>query len=168
MSKDQRKLRGRVDIFGLPNIGLVTIRLEDESSRLPVVEISMTLEDFGKSLLGLTHRACLFQVPEALDKIGLFLQVKTEVINWPYAKPSSYPCTEKEKYGMRMAVSRLSELCQPFCQDGWQPDVKGAFGVQQLQAGKLEVTFRRYLPQPGPSDTGDLHDQDFAELEKRV
>lgn len=119
---------------------VVNIRIEDRNSSLVMLEIPMTLAEFGDLLSanGYVHVDAEWS-PRALDRLGMVHEAKRETISpvgWRDAFEADYLAAAKE-----------------FEVDGWKVDTPGTYNshMRRGQDG-YEAIFRRYVEPDGVDD----------------
>lgn len=115
-----------------------TIEIIDENSSVLVVEAQLTLEQFARAL----SSESLMDVPVEygpLDKVGKYLEVKTEYI---------------EDIDYSNFTIQLPIKVKPFEVDGWKADKETTFNCHRRSSreGKnvYSVNFRRWVDNPPP------------------
>jgi len=110
----------------------VSIRVEDELSRIEFVEIQMSHEEFGKALGSFACRPCAFDA-RGLDKIGRKMESKT------LSLPKPLGCKDRKE-----AVAASKKEAEQYEVDGWMADVEGAYRIKQ-PSDCLKMMFRRWV-----------------------
>lgn len=128
-----KKYKGRISIGRFtgniaPYKG-VTIQLSDENSSNPVVEITLTIQEFGDVISGLGYTDCEFSV-YSMKNIGKKLEVKTEKI-----AVKKYEHSDEE----------IKDLCKPFEVDGWSAHYGDFKNHHKISKNIVTVGFSRYV-----------------------
>ena len=112
----------------------VCIELTDESSGTRVVEVEMTVENFGNAITNLALQPCEFQwYPEA--PVGKVRETKTEIIQMP--EGASYA---KDREALAKAA------IAPFEVDGWVGYWRDALNHHRHTDGTMySVGFHRFV-----------------------
>ena len=107
----------------------ILIQLSDATSSNPVVQITLTPEDFGNVISGLGYIDCTFELYN-LKNIGKTLEVRTEKI-----VTAKYEHSDDE----------IKSLCKPYEKDGWHAHYGDFKNHHKKGNGFVTVGFSRYV-----------------------
>ena len=106
----------------------ISIEIQDEASRIRIVEVKMTLEEFAQCVTGMS----LMDIPAEfgdLSLIGKQMEVKViEISGLDYS-------TWKDR----------NRFIKPFEADGWKAEDKEEMNHHRMSKNGYQVTFRRWV-----------------------
>lgn len=85
---------GAISISRLSSSGEVLVRVEDQASWTTVLELTLSVEEFGLAVTGVSYRPCTFAVDAA--RVGLRREHNQELVfvpDGPYAERASRAAT---------------------------------------------------------------------------
>jgi len=115
----------------------VTIEVVDKKSGSRFLEVTMSVEEFGRAVLNLASRPCMLDVG-GLEVIGKQMEHKTIAVDVD---------TKKLMFAREQEFkTMLLDACRPYMVDGWKPDMwEDGYNGHRSKDNKYEVTFRRYV-----------------------
>ncbi len=137
----ERTFAGRITIGrSQSSHGPDTIRIEitDANNGVRVVEVSMTPDNFGRAITGLSYLECVGVLGQP-ELVNAQHELKQETV---FVPDGDYKLREK----------RAAEACKPFEIDGWKASVSDACNPHRWTKGRVEgghtysVNFHRYVP----------------------
>ncbi len=112
----------------------VEITLLDNNSRLEVITIKMSFEQFSLASIGNRQVKCDYEINQS-NKIGKIKESKFIYIDYPIS--NSYASIDKQK-------EEVSEIVKQYEYDGWKGSIDSAFNTRQM-GGKFKILMERYV-----------------------
>jgi hypothetical protein len=124
----------------------VSIRIEDNLSRVEFVQVEVSMETFALALMGKGYQECAFTLRRP-DLVGMIAETKTELLPCPMKY-----CNEAG------ADEEIEQLFAPFEVSGWVGERGDIRNGHRKEGDKMRVAFSRHVNAAGepvvPERTG--------------